>query len=53
VRLTPAVLQQILSGVADANISFADLRHLRLTLGFEMRTKGSHHVFREKWYGTL
>jgi hypothetical protein len=42
------VLQQILSGVADANIPFADLCRLRLTLGFEMRTKGSHYVFWEK-----
>lgn len=40
------VLQHILSGRSDANISFADLCHLMLTLGFAMRTSGSHHVFR-------
>jgi len=41
------LLQQILSGTADASISFADLCHLLLTLGFEMRTKGSHNIFRK------
>jgi hypothetical protein len=44
------ILQQILSGVADANIPFADLCHLLLTPGFEIRTKGRHHVFWEKVY---
>lgn len=36
---------RILAGNADANISFADLRGLLLRLGFEERTRGSHHVF--------
>jgi hypothetical protein len=40
------VLAQVLSGRADANIGFADLCHLLLRLGFEMRTSGSHHLFR-------
>lgn len=35
----------MLSGRADANILFADLRRLLLTLGFTERVRGSHHVF--------
>ena len=40
------VLDQVLSGKADGNIRFSELCHLLLKLGFEMRTSGSHHVFR-------
>jgi hypothetical protein len=40
------VLEQVLRGRADANISFRDLRNLLLRLGFEERTSGGHHVFR-------
>jgi len=40
------VFEQVLSGRSDANIRFADLCGLLLGLGFEMRTSGSHHVFR-------
>jgi len=31
----------------DANVPFVDLCHLLRTLGFVMRTKGSHHLFRK------
>jgi predicted RNA binding protein YcfA (HicA-like mRNA interferase family) len=37
---------QILSGTSDANIVFNDLCQLLIHLGFEERTKGSHHIFR-------
>jgi len=40
------LLRRILEGRSDANISFSDLRSLLLHLGFEERTKGSHHIFR-------
>ena len=40
------VLQQILSGRADAGIAFDELCHLLLKMRFEMRTSGSHHIFR-------
>ena len=40
------VLERLLSGTADANIGFDDLCRLLQRLGFEMRTRGSHHVFR-------
>ena len=40
------VLQQVLDGRSDANISFADVCHLMTRLGFAMRISGSHHVFR-------
>jgi len=42
------LLIQILRGTSDANISFADLRPLLIRLGFEERTRGSHHVFRKE-----
>jgi predicted RNA binding protein YcfA (HicA-like mRNA interferase family) len=39
-------LQRILRGNADAAIPFDDLCGLLIALGFETRTRGSHHVFR-------
>ena len=39
---------QILRGTSDANISFVDLINLLQHFGFEMRIKGSHHIFRKK-----
>ena len=41
------VLRRILSGTSDADIRFTDLCHLLLRFGFEMRTSGSHHIFRK------
>ncbi len=40
-------LRQILSGKSDASIRFDDLCSVLDTLGFEMRVKGSHHLFRK------
>ena len=40
------LLFQILRGTSDANLRFGDLCSLLTRLGFEMRTKGSHHIFR-------
>ena len=40
------LIQRLLEGRSDANIAFSDLRGLLLHLGFEERTRGSHHVFR-------
>jgi hypothetical protein len=39
------LLARILSGRSDANIRFHSLRGLLLSLGFEERSRGSHHVF--------
>ncbi|MEE4637147.1 MAG: type II toxin-antitoxin system HicA family toxin [Wenzhouxiangella sp.] len=41
------LLRLILSGRSDANVEFDALRRLLTRLGFEERTKGSHHVFRK------
>jgi predicted RNA binding protein YcfA (HicA-like mRNA interferase family) len=41
------VVEQILSGTADANVAFDDLCHLLERLGFEVRIRGSHHLFRK------
>jgi hypothetical protein len=38
---------RILRGTSDTNISFDDLRQLVIRLGFEERTRGSHHLFRK------
>jgi hypothetical protein len=37
---------RILQGKSDANINFDELRHFLQWLGFEERTRGSHHIFR-------
>jgi predicted RNA binding protein YcfA (HicA-like mRNA interferase family) len=42
------LILRILSGASDANIQFADLCSLLKHFGFEMRVKGSHHIFRKE-----
>jgi predicted RNA binding protein YcfA (HicA-like mRNA interferase family) len=37
---------RILQGKSDANIDFDELRRMLQWLGFEERTRGSHHIFR-------
>jgi len=39
------VLKDVLSGTSDANIAFRALCQLLKRLGFQERTKGSHHLF--------
>ncbi len=39
------LLDQILRGSSDTNISFDDLRLLLRHFGFVERTRGSHHIF--------
>ena len=41
-------LVRLLSGRSDAGIRFGDLCSLLIHLGFEERTRGSHHLFRKK-----
>ena len=41
------LILRIIKGTSDANISFDDLRELLKRLGFEERTRGSHHTFRK------
>ena len=36
---------QILRGTSDSNIGFDDLLRLLTLLGFDVRIRGSHHVF--------
>jgi hypothetical protein len=40
------LLERILRGRSDAEIPFTDLCNLLIALGFEVRTRGSHHIFR-------
>lgn len=39
------LLDKILRGTSDNNISFEDLRNLMVRLEFDERIKGSHHIF--------
>jgi hypothetical protein len=39
------LLLQVLRGLSDANIGFDELCGLLKQLGFQMRVRGSHHVF--------
>ena len=39
------ILTSVLSGTADCNLAFNDLRHLLRNLDFKERVKGSHHIF--------
>ncbi len=41
------LIEQILLGSSDANVDFDELCQLLLRLGFEMRVRGSHHIFRK------
>lgn len=41
------LLIQILRGTADANVHFEDLCRLLEKIGFEQRTRASHHTFRK------
>lgn len=42
------LINKILSGTSDAAINFQDICNLLITLGFEVRIKGSHHLFRNE-----
>lgn len=39
------LIEKILSGISDSNISFSALCQLLYHLGFEERIKGIHHIF--------
>jgi hypothetical protein len=39
------ILEKVLSGLSDKNIRFDDLRNLVLSLGFDERIRGDHHIF--------
>ena len=39
------ILQKVVDGKSDANIRFSDLCHMLSQLGFNMRIRGSHHLF--------
>ena len=39
------LIKRVLSGLSDKNIRFDDLRKLILSLDFNERIKGDHHIF--------
>jgi 4-hydroxyphenylpyruvate dioxygenase-like putative hemolysin len=39
------LLVRILRGTSDANIAFAEVRHLLKRLGFAERIRGDHYIF--------
>ena len=42
------ILLRILSGNSDTNILFEGICNLLRSFGFEMRVRGSHHIFRRQ-----
>jgi hypothetical protein len=41
------ILEKVLTGLSDRNIRFSELRKLVLSLGFDERIRGDHHIFTE------
>jgi len=41
------LVQTILQGKSDSNISFDELCNLLIQLGFVLKVRGSHHIFRK------
>jgi predicted RNA binding protein YcfA (HicA-like mRNA interferase family) len=41
------LIQKILNG---SNVSYKDVENVLLKLGFELKIRGSHHVFRKQGY---
>ena len=39
------ILEKVLTGLSDKNLKFSELRNLILSLGFDERIKGEHHIF--------
>jgi hypothetical protein len=39
------LLEKILRGTSDKNVTFDELRTVLLHLGFDERIRGSHHIF--------
>ncbi|MEJ2007462.1 MAG: type II toxin-antitoxin system HicA family toxin [Acidobacteriota bacterium] len=39
------ILEKILRGTSDANLSFGDVRRVLQSLGFNERIRRSHHIF--------
>jgi hypothetical protein len=39
------ILEKVLVGLSDKNIRFGELRNLVLSLGFDERIRGDHHIF--------
>ncbi len=39
------ILEKVLAGLSDKNIRFGELRRLVLSLSFDERIKGDHHIY--------
>ena len=39
------ILEKVLAGLSDKNLRFGELRKLVLSLGFDERIKGDHHIY--------
>ncbi len=39
------ILEKVLTGLSDRNVRFSELRNLILSLSFDERVKGDHHIF--------
>lgn len=43
--MSKETIDKVLSGLSDKNIRFEELRKIVLSLGFDERIKGDHHIF--------
>jgi hypothetical protein len=43
---TDKLIQKLLQGRSDASVRFVEVRSLLISLGFEERIRGSHHIYR-------
>ncbi|ESS73929.1 hypothetical protein MGMO_8c00660 [Methyloglobulus morosus KoM1] len=39
------VLEKVIFGRSDTNVTFSELKQLLLLLGFQERIRGDHHIF--------
>jgi hypothetical protein len=39
------ILEKVLGGLSDTNVRFSELTSLLLSLGFDERIRGDHHIF--------
>ena len=46
-----SIIEKLINKIfSDLSITYRDAENLLLNLGFELKIKGSHHIFRKKGY---
>lgn len=47
------LIERILSGGSDANLRFDDVSQLLLRIGYQVKVRGSHHIYERVSWPTL